>query len=116
MKKIVVFAAAALIVSHGALAQDDDGDASTDEAVQANSSEDEEEEEEPRMICRTEQVTGSLTRRRRICMTEAEWDIANGRTRDAVNATQRGAGGGTNHAHDPCNAPGACRQSEIEVW
>ena len=25
-------------------------------------------------ICKTEQVTGSLTRRNRICMTKAEWD------------------------------------------
>jgi hypothetical protein len=117
MKKFVAIAAATMIVATGAYAQDEDSDASSDAAVQVNSSEDDEEEQEQsRQICRTEQVTGSLTRRRRICMTEAEWDIANGRTRDAVNATQRGAGGGTSHSFNECNAPGACRQSEIRLW
>ena len=94
MRKFVVVAAAAMFAATGVYAQDENSDRSSDEAVQANSSEDEEEEEEPRMICRTEQVTGSLTRRRRTCMTEDEWDELRHRNRDAINATQRGASGG----------------------
>ena len=35
-------------------------------------------------ICKTERMTGSLTRRSRICLTEAQWREVNNRTRKGV--------------------------------
>ena len=46
------------------------------------------------MVCRTERVTGSLTRRTRTCMTRNEWNGVESRTRDAHNRLTRGASGG----------------------
>ena len=35
-------------------------------------------------ICKTERMTGSLTRRSRICLTETQWREVNNRTRKGV--------------------------------
>lgn len=63
------------------------------------------EETEPdpsqEVICRTDRVTGSLVRRRRTCMTRAEWDGVEARTRDGVNGLQRGASGSQCIPTDP---------------
>ena len=39
------------------------------------------EPKEEKKICRTERVTGSLTRRSRVCLTESEWREVHDRTR-----------------------------------
>jgi hypothetical protein len=44
-------------------------------------------------ICRTEKMTGSLTRRTRICLTEAQWREVNSRTRKGVDEMVSGASG-----------------------
>ena len=49
-------------------------------------------------ICRSERATGSLTRRTRICLTAAEWQELNNRTRRGVDEMVSGASGG-------CRAP-----------
>ena len=45
-------------------------------------------------ICRTEKATGSLTRRTRICLTEAEWREVHTRTRSGLDDFTRSASGG----------------------
>ena len=45
-------------------------------------------------ICRSERATGSLTRRTRICLTAAEWQELNNRTRRGVDEMVGGASGG----------------------
>ena len=45
-------------------------------------------------ICRTSKMTGSLTRRSRICLTEAQWRDLNARTRKGVDEMVGGASGG----------------------
>lgn len=44
-------------------------------------------------ICRTSKMTGSLTRRSRICMTEAQWRELNDRTRRGVDEMVGSASG-----------------------
>src|SRR5262245_21615957 len=50
--------------------------------------------EEEKKICRTEKVTGSLSRRTRICMTEAQWREVYDRTRRGVGDLQNDSSGG----------------------
>ncbi len=59
-------------------------------------------------VCRSEKVTGSLTKVRRTCMTQAQWDKLAADSQKAHAETVRGAGGGANSAWNPCNSPGAC--------
>lgn len=77
---MAIAAAISLAAMSGASAQEPD----SAEAAQAEQSEQdppaeeappEEElsEEDLQIVCRTERVTGSLTRRRRTCLTRAEW-------------------------------------------
>jgi hypothetical protein len=49
----------------------------------------------PKKVCRSEKVTGSLTRVRRTCLTVEEWAHIESRTRDEVGKLQRGAAGST---------------------
>jgi hypothetical protein len=44
-------------------------------------------------ICRTEKMTGSLTRSTRICLTEAQWREVNSRTKKGVDEMQGNASG-----------------------
>ena len=46
-----------------------------------------------RKICRTTKMTGSLTRRTRICLTEAEWRELNSRTRKGIDEMTSQASG-----------------------
>jgi hypothetical protein len=64
------------------------------------------EDEAPpeKKICRTEKMTGSLTRRTRICLTEAQWRELNSRTQRGVQEMQNSAGGGTNPAQNPAQS------------
>ena len=45
-------------------------------------------------ICRSEKMTGSLTRVRRICMTAREWDEMRLRSKHSLEDTVRDAAGG----------------------
>ena len=54
-----------------------------------------------RKICGTEKMTGSLTRRSRICLTEAQWRELNDRTRRGVQELQGSANGGCRTPFDP---------------
>ena len=75
--------------------------------VAASAQDAQEEGSEEKKICRTSKMTGSLTRRSRICLTEAQWRELEDRTRTGVNDLQGSASGAQS-----CNpgAPGAvCR-------
>ena len=61
--------------------------------------------EKEKKICRTEKMTGSLTRRTRICMTESEWRELNTRTRKGLDQMGQSGAGGTNSSWQPGNAP-----------
>ena len=56
-------------------------------------------------VCRTQQITGSLTRRSRICMTRAEWAENARRTAQEVNRISGGAAGANSCKPD---AGGGC--------
>lgn len=106
--KFRLFAAATLLAgSTVALAQQaEDNEGQPVEATQAANAQAEEDAEEEdageEVICRTERVTGSLTRRTRTCMTRNEWNGVEARTRDEVNRMGRRAAGGA-----------ACRQDQM---
>lgn len=59
-------------------------------------------EAESPTVCRTQRVTGSLTRRQRTCMTEAQWAELERRTAENMNDISRNASGGR-----------ACRQDQM---
>lgn len=63
-------------------------------------------EETRELVCRTTRVTGSLTRRTRICMTEAEWAESRRTTGQNVSRAQGQASGGAQCVTNPaggCN-------------
>lgn len=62
---------------------------------------DEKEPKKEKKICRTEKMTGSLTRRTRICMTAEEWRELNSRTKRGLDEMNRGAAGGKACPADP---------------
>lgn len=84
--KSVVFAALALVLLPVA-------------AIAADS--DDGEPKKEKKICRSEKVTGSLTRVTRVCMTEAEWKQMADATKQDMDKLQRGAAGGTAVANNP---------------
>ena len=63
-------------------------------ATAQDSQEAQEEPQREKKICRTSKATGSLTRRTRICMTEAQWRELNDRTRRGVDEMTSAASGG----------------------
>ena len=68
------------------------------------------EPQEEKKICRTEKVTGSLTRRSRICLTAAQWQQVYDRTRKGLNEMASSASGAPRciSAQDvACGAPSA---------
>ena len=94
MKSIFVVAALAMAVT----------------GVAATAQEAEPEAAQEKKICRTSKMTGSLTRRTRICMTEAEWRELANRTRRGLDELVGGASGAPKciSAMDAaCGAPGA---------
>lgn len=62
--------------------------------------------QQEKKICRTSKATGSLTRRTRICMTEAQWRELNSRTRRGVDEMTSAASGGKECIQDE---RGGCR-------
>ena len=68
------------------------------------------EQEPPRekKVCRTDKATGSLTRRTRICLTEAQWRELNSRTQRGVGEMQgQGSGGQAVANNQGPNGPGS---------
>ena len=65
--------------------------------------------QDEKKICRTEKATGSLTRRNRICLTQAQWREVYDRTRRGVGDLQ-GSGSGApaciSAMDAACGAPG----------
>jgi hypothetical protein len=55
---------------------------------------------EDKVRCKSEKVTGSRSRVRRICMTESQWAQQASRTKKGLDEMSRGAAGGTNPAMD----------------
>lgn len=66
------------------------------------------EARQEKKICRVEKATGSLTRRTRICMTEAQWRELNARTRRGVDEMNGAAGGGKVCHPDPADPFQGC--------
>ncbi|MBS1239578.1 MAG: hypothetical protein H6R45_284 [Proteobacteria bacterium] len=60
---------------------------------------------EDKVRCKSEKVTGSRSRVKRICMTESQWEEQAARTKKGLDEMARHAMGGTNSAFDPANAP-----------
>ena len=89
--KISIVAAAALIALTG---------------VAASAQDAQEESSEERKICRTSKMTGSLTRRSRICLTEAQWRELASRTRKGLEEMGQSASGGQAVANNQ-NAAGS---------
>ncbi|KRA83811.1 hypothetical protein [Altererythrobacter sp. Root672] len=84
--KVGLFGAVMLLLSTGVMAQE----AQTPPA--------EADAKQEKKICRTDRVTGSLTRSTRICLTRAQWQEVHRRTKQGLDDTVRQAGGG-------CQAP-----------
>lgn len=108
MKFHLIAAAAMLSGSTALLAQEaeDSEERQTEATVAAAAQteiEPEAEEEDPgqEVICRTERITGSLTRRRRTCMTRDEWNGVESRTRDGLNRMGQRASGGVECRQGP---------------
>jgi len=106
--KVGILATAAMLAATGAIAASPGDDpversATTAAAEQASnaSTEAEPEGQEEQKICRTEKVTGSLSRRSRICMTAAQWREVHDRTRRGVDEMNSSASGGKMCVPDP---------------
>jgi len=76
MKYLTIAVAAIAITATGAAAAEPKGD----EAKQ---------EKQEKKVCKSEKITGSLTRVRRICMTQREWDQVSEASRRGVNDLDR---------------------------
>lgn len=64
--------------------------------------------QDERKICRTEKATGSLTRRNRICLTQAQWREIYDRSRRGVGELQGSASGGKICHPDPADPFQGC--------
>ena len=86
MNKLAILAAAALAVgglsAGGVLAAAPEAEAEAEDASKKE-----------KKICRVTKMTGSLTRRTRICMTEGEWRELAARTNRGVTDMQNSASG-----------------------
>ena len=77
-------------------------------AASAQEAQDAPEPPREKKICRTERATGSLTRRTRTCLTEAQWRELNSRTYKGVSEMQGQASGGQAVANNPgAGGPGS---------
>ncbi len=77
MNKLSIVAAAILLTATGALAEETTGETAA---------------KQEKKICKTEKMTGSLTRVRRTCLTQAQWDRLAELTRKGVDDLDRRAG------------------------
>jgi hypothetical protein len=94
--KRTVFATVILLAATSAVAAPPAEDAASAERMAAASpsaaADAAEAPTEEKKICRTERSTGSLTRSRRICMTQTEWDQLRRETKRDVDDMQRNGG------------------------
>lgn len=60
-----------------------------------------EQAKEEKKICRTERMTGSLTRSTRVCLTEAQWREVHARTRKGLDEMGQSAAGGQAVTNNP---------------
>lgn len=111
--KRTVLAAVILLGATSALAAPPAGEtAPADQAASASPSAATDVAEPPaeeKKICRTQKATGSLTRRNRICMTQAQWREIYDNTRRGVGELQGSASGGNQCV---MNSMGACQGSQ----
>lgn len=104
--KAHLFAASVLLASAtGAFAQEAEQPAQ-DATAAAAQAEDGDEQEEPsaedqEVVCRTQRVTGSLTRRNRVCQTRAQWDAQENNTQRGLREFNRDAAGGQAIQNNP---------------
>ena len=78
IRGVTVFAAMLVLAASGASAKDEDNSQTAEAAKE-------------KKICKTEKVTGSLTRVRRTCLTQREWDRLSELTRKGVEGLERDA-------------------------
>ena len=78
IRGVTVFAALLVLAASGASAKDEDNSQTAEAAKE-------------KKICKTEKVTGSLTRVRRTCLTQREWDRLAEVTRRGVEGLERDA-------------------------
>jgi hypothetical protein len=76
MKILAIAAAAIALAATGAVAAEPKAD-------------DAKQEKQEKKVCKSEKMTGSLTRVRRICMTQREWDQVAEASRRGVNDLDR---------------------------
>ena len=88
-----IAAMAAFALSTSAVAADKDGKGQ-DQQSQPDAPKE-------KKICRTDGVTGSRIAKRRICMTQAQWDELAASTKKGLDDAYRNAAGGTNPSFDP---------------
>ena len=91
MRILGIAAAAVLMIATGASAADGDDGA---------------EAKQEKKICKTEKVTGSLTRVRRTCLTQREWDRLAELTRKGVEGLERDANQAEGLQNRSFNGPG----------
>lgn len=88
-----VFAAMLVLAASGASAKDEDNSQTAEAAKE-------------KKICKTEKVTGSLTRVRRTCLTQREWDRLAELTRKGVEGLERDANQAEGLQNRSFNGPG----------
>jgi hypothetical protein len=89
MRGAIVFAAVLALAATGATAKTDGNKGQAAEAAKE------------KKICKTGKTTGSLTRRTRICMTEAQWRELSDQTRKGVGELQGSAAGSQEIKNNP---------------
>jgi hypothetical protein len=96
MKSIFVAATVALTVTGAAASAQE-----TVESAESAETQEAQQDATDKRICRTTKMTGSLTRRTRICMTESEWRELANRTRKGLEEMGQSASGGTAVVDNP---------------
>jgi hypothetical protein len=81
---------------------------SSGERVSAAAADPDTTAEDERKICRSDKVTGSLSRRNRICLTAAQWREVHDRTRRGVDEMNSAASGGKVCHPDPADPFQGC--------
>ena len=89
MKTLCILAASIALTASGAVAAQPQANTATTETAATDAARAEPEAnvaaEQDKRICKTERVTGSLTRVRRTCMTRGQWDRLAEGSREGVN-------------------------------
>jgi len=89
MNRLLIVTLALVFVPTGLAAAPQSGEPQAGPAAQTEVADAEAEPAEEKKICRTERMTGSRTRRTKICLTQAEWREVHDRTREDIGDMQR---------------------------